>query len=290
MSTAERSPRSLPVVVYTPESQVRSPLGLVGSMLRDLRASQDLGWRLAVRDVSGLYRQSLLGVFWAFVPAVLSALLFIVLQQRRVVNIPDPGMPYALFVLIGTTLWQTFADAVNAPLKVMTLAKPFLAKINFPREALILSALYQTLFGLLFKALLLLAALVYFHVPMGVHSVLALGPVLLLVCLGTTIGLLFTPLGMLITDVASMLVVVLQLGFFLTPVIYPPPTAFPYSLLAICNPVSPYLLASRELLVLGRISNLPAVLAVTGVLAAVAVAAWVLNRVSMPIVIERIGA
>jgi lipopolysaccharide transport system permease protein len=278
------------VVIYTPASQVRSPLGLVGAMLRDLLASRDLAWRLAVRDVSALYRQSILGVFWAFIPPLVSALLFIVLQQRRVVNIPDPGMPYALFVLVGTTLWQAFADAVNAPLKVMTQAKPFLAKINFPREALILSALYQSLFGFLFKALLIVGALVYFHVPIGWNSLLALGPVFLLICLGTSIGLVLTPLGMLITDIASMLLVALQLGFFLTPVIYPPPESFPYSLLASWNPVSPYLLASRELLVLGTVSNPYAVLAVTGALAAVTLAGWVVYRVSMPIVIERISA
>jgi lipopolysaccharide transport system permease protein len=259
-------------------------------MLRDLLAGRDLAWRLTVRDISAQYRQSILGIFWAFIPPLLSALLFIVLQQKQVMNIADPGMPYPLFVLVGTTLWQTFADAVSAPLKVVTEAKPVLAKVNFSREALLLSALYQTLFGFLFKALLIIGVLIYFGIPLRWQSLLALGPVLLLIWLGIAVGLLMTPLGMLITDVSLMVTFGLQLAFFLTPVVYPPPQTFPYSLLTILNPVSPYLLASRELLAHGTISNPFQMLAVTGVLAATTLAGWVVYRVSMPIVIERISA
>jgi lipopolysaccharide transport system permease protein len=287
---ADTPVEELPVVVYTPASQVRSPAGLVGAMFRDLVASRDLAWRLTVRDLSAQYRQSMLGLLWAFIPPLLSALLFIVLQQKRVMNIPDPGMPYALFVLVGTALWQTFADAVNAPLKVVTQAKPFLAKINFPREALVVSALYQTLFGFLFKALLIVAVLVHFGVPIRWQSLLALGPVFLLIWLGIAIGLMVTPLGMLITDIPLMLTFGLQLAFFLTPVVYPPPQTFPYSLLATLNPVSPYLLASRELLARGTIGNFAQILAVTGLLLAATFAGWVVYRVSMPIIIERISA
>jgi lipopolysaccharide transport system permease protein len=277
-------------VTYTPASQVRSPASLLSAMVRDVLASRDLAWRLTLRDISAQYRQSMLGLFWAFVPPLLSALLFIVLKQKKVVNISDPGMPYALFVLVGTTLWQTFADAVNAPLRVVTGAKPVLAKANFPREALILSALYQTLFGFLIKALLIVVVLVYFRVPLRWESLLALVPIFLLIWLGIAVGLALTPLGLLFTDVSSMVIVGLQLAFFLTPVVYPAPKSFPYSLLATWNPVSPYLLASRELIAHGTISNPGSLLAVTGVLLLATLAGWVVYRVSMPIIIERMSA
>lgn len=286
----EKDVQSLPAVTYSPASQLRSPAHLLAAMVRDLLASRDLAWRLSVRDISAQYRQSVLGVFWAFVPPLLSALLFIVLQHKKVVNIPDPGMPYALFALVGTTLWQTFTDAVNAPLKVVTGAKPVLAKINFPREALILSAFYQTLFAFAIKALLLVGVLLWFAVPVTWGWLLALIPIFLLIWLGIAIGLALTPLGMLLNDVSAMLTLGLQLAFFLTPVVYPPPQSFPYSLLATWNPVSPYLLAARNLLAQGQIENLTPLLAVTGVLLVGTLVVWVVYRVSMPILIERISA
>ncbi len=284
------SAQNLPTVTYTPASQLLSPVSLITSMLADLLASRELAWRLAVRDISAQYRQSMLGVFWAFVPPLLSGLLFIVLHQRNVVNIPDTGMPYPLFVLVGTTLWQVFAEAVSAPLRVVTGAGAILAKINFPREALILSALYQTLFGFLIKAVLLGGVLLYFGTPLRPKSLLALVTIFFLIWLGLAIGVALTPVGMLIADVSQLITLGLQLGFFLTPVVYPAPEAFPYSLLATWNPVSPYLLSSRTLLVHGTAAYLTPMVAVSVCLLGGTVLVWLLYRVSMPIIIERISA
>ena len=83
-----------------------------------------------------------------------------------------------------------------------------------------------------------------------------------------------------------------SLWFFLTPVVYNPPSNWPYSLLGSVNPVSPLLVAARDLFTLGTIQNIawwPFSLVVFGVLLGL-LAMWVLYRVSLPIIIERIGA
>ena len=201
-------------------------------MVSDLLASRELAWRLAVRDISAQYRQSVLGVLWAFLPALLSALLFILLHQQNVVNIADTGMPYALFAVVGTTLWQVFAEAVSAPLRVANNARAILTRISFPREALILSALYQVLFSVFIKLVLLTGVLVYFRIPLRIQSLTALLPLFLLIWLGLAIGLLLTPLGLLVSDVFQLITLALQFGFFLTPVVYPAPRQFPFSLVA----------------------------------------------------------
>ena len=290
MTTESRPSITLPVVTYTPASDLRSPASLFAAMWRDIVACRELAWRLTVRDISAQYRQSLLGILWAFIPPVVSAFVFVLLQQSRVVNIADPGMPYALFVLIGTSLWQTFADAVNAPLKIAVASKPVLAKTNFAREALIVSAFYQTLFGFAIKAVLILLALTYFRVPLTWNSALALFPIGLLIWLGVVIGLVLTPLGLLLTDVASSLVLVLQLGFFLTPVVYPAPDRLPYSALANWNPVAVCLTAARDLLVLGSSPEIVPLLTLSGLVAVAMLAGWVVYRVAMPIIIERMSA
>jgi lipopolysaccharide transport system permease protein len=288
--SSRKSPELLTAVTYSPAPDVRSPAQLARSMLRDLIASRELAWRLTVRDISAQYRQSLLGIFWAFLPPLVSASLFIFLQHNRVLNIPDPGMPYALFVLVGTVLWQTFTEAVQAPVRLVNAAKPVLAKINFPREALILSALYQTLFAFAIKAVLLIGVLAFFKVPLGWHTVLAAIPILMLMWLGIVIGVMLTPGGALLNDVQSMVTLALQLGFFLTPVIYPPPQSLPYSLLASWNPVSPYLVAARSLLAGAAIDNVIPLLVVTALLVLGTVMGWVFYRVSMPVIIERMSA
>ena len=282
--------QDLPIVVYTPESQLSAPGLLVRTMWQDLKASRELAWRLFVRDISAKYRQSLLGVFWAFLPPIVVGLVFIILQSKKVVNFGETDIPYPVFVLFGTTLWQLFTESLNAPLNSVRMAKPMLAKINFPREALIVSAFYGVLFNLLIKLVVLIGIFIFFRIQVTWGLLLAPLAMVMLILLGMAIGLLLTPLGMLYTDVAAGLIVITQLWFFVTPVVYPPPQSFPYSLVTTLNPVSPLLIGARDLATKGALANTEAFLIVSGLTFAGIFFAWLIYRAAAPIIIERISA
>lgn len=286
----ERSPSQLARVVYTPEPLGRTPAALLREMWRDLLASRELAWRLFVRDVTAQYRQSLLGVTWAFLPPILTGLIFIALQARSVITFQETAVPYPVFVLVGTIYWQIFVDAVQAPLKTVTTAKPILVRVNFPREALILSSAYVVLLSALIKGVVLVGVLVYFDVPVAPGIALAPAALGIMIMLGLTVGVLLTPAGLLYTDVSSGLGILLQLWFFATPVVYPPPQSHPLSLLATLNPVSPLLGAARDLTTTGTLSDPIGFLAVSGLTLAGVAAAWGLYRIALPIINERLGA
>jgi len=282
--------KDLPIVVYTPESQMRSPGKLLHSMWRDLKASRELAWRLFVRDISAKYRQSILGVFWAFFPPIIAGLVFIILQSKKVVNFGETDIPYPVFVLIGTTLWQLFVESLNAPLTTVISAKPMLAKINFPREALIVSTFYQMLFSLLIKSFIIIGVFLIFRVQVTFGLLLAPLAILVLVLMGISLGLLLTPLGTLYTDIQSGLMMTTQFLFFVTPVVYPPPQTFPYSLIAILNPISPILTGARDLLTKGVLTNAYPFFVVSGLTILTLFTAWLIYRLALPIIIERMSA
>jgi lipopolysaccharide transport system permease protein len=279
-----------PVIVYTSESQVRSPVKLVRSMWHDLRASRELSWRLFVRDLSAQYRQSLFGVVWAFVPPIVTSVIFIFLQSRNIVNFGETDIPYPVYVLVSVVLWQIFSESLNGPLKSVTAAKPLLAKINFPREALVISAFYMTLFNMAIKLSIIVAVILIFRLPVTWGLLLAPLAVLILSLFGFGIGLTLTPVGMLYTDIGTAIPIFIQLFFFVTPVVYPPPEEFPFSLIAILNPVSPLLIAARDLITTGTISNPIAFTIMSGLTLILLLAAWVIYRLSLPIIIERMSA
>lgn len=278
------------VRVYTPDSDMRSPAKLIAAMMADLVDSKELAWRLFVRDVSARYRQSILGILWAFLPPILSGLVFIILQSKNVLNLGETKVEYPLFVLIGTILWQIFVDSLNAPLKAVQAAKPMLAKINFPREALILSAFYDILFGVAIKSVVIVAVLIFFKVKVTFVILLALPVIIMLILLGMVIGLILTPIGILYTDVSSALTVATQLWFFVTPVVYPPPTSFPFSLIVKLNPVSPFIVSARDLLTVGTLSNAGMLMAFSGITLIGLFFSWVLYRLALPIIIERMSS
>jgi lipopolysaccharide transport system permease protein len=281
---------SLSVTVYTPSSQMRRPWQLIGSMWRDLKASRELAWQLFTRDISAQYRQSLLGIAWVFAPPIVTSIVFIILQSRNLVRLGDTDIPYPAYVLVGTMLWQLFADSISMPLKSVTLAKPLLAKVSFPREALILSALYLVLFNGLIRGIVLAIALVWFQLMPGWGMLLAPFVIMMLVLLGISVGLLLTPLGLLYTDISSGLLIFLQLLFFATPVVYQVPATLPFSLITMINPVSPLLLAARDLITKGTVTDVTPLLLVSGATLPLLLVAWMLYRVTLPIVIERLSA
>ena len=276
--------------IYTTESQMHSPRNLLHSMVTDIKAARELSWRLSVRDVSAQYRQSVFGVLWAFVPPIITSMIFIILQSRNIVNFGETDIPYPVYVLVGTILWQLFAESLNAPLKSVIGAKPILVKINFPREALIVSAIYLTLFNLSIKLIVLAVIFIIFQVPLTWGMLLAPVAIIMLMLLGIALGLLITPMGMLYTDVTTALPVIISLWFFITPVVYPLPDQYPYSFIALLNPVTPLLVAARDLLTTGEITNSLSFLLVSLFAIVILFVAWVIYRISLPIIIERMSA
>lgn len=280
----------LPIAVYTPESQMRSPVKLCKTMWRDLKDSRELAWRLFVRDVSARYRQSIFGILWAFLPALLSGLVFIILQANNVVSFGTVDIPYPVFVIIGTTLWQIFSESIYAPLRAVQNAKSMLAKINFPREALLLAAFYEVLFSLAIKMVVILVVMFYFNMTLGPGLIYSLSAVLMLILFGMSLGLFLTPMGMLYSDIGSALTLFIQFWFFVTPVVYPPPSSFPYSLIATLNPVSPLLVSARDLMTKGVIVDFSSFIIISGCTVICLVVAWIIYRLAMPIIIERMSS
>ena len=165
-----------------------------------------------------------------------------------------------------------------------------LARINFPREALILSGIGQVAFDFGIRLLILAGVFVIFRVPLTWGLLLAPFAILMLISLGIVIGVLLTPLGMLYSDVSAALPTITSLWFFVTPVVYPPPEQGILALLINLNPVSPLLVGARDLATRGTLSDVMPFAIVSGLTLLGLLVMWVLYRVSLPILIEKMGA
>ena len=284
--------QALPEVTYTHKSELNQPLRLIRSMLHDLLASRELTWRLTVRNLSAQYRQSMLGYVWAFLPPLVTALTFIFLNSQKIMNLApnESNIPYPVYVLMGTLLWQGFVDALNSPLKLLNQSKSMLAKINFPHEALILAGLGEALFNFVIRLILLVPIFLWFRVNLPSTAWLAPLGIFSLLALGLMIGLLLAPIGLLYQDVQRSITIIVSMWLLLTPVVYPPPTQWPASMLVTFNPVSPLLVTTREMLTTGTLTQLNGFLIISGITFLLIVFGWLLYRLAMPRLIERMGS
>lgn len=121
-----------------------------------------------------------------------------------------------------------------------------MSKLNFPREAIFLAAVYDMIFSFLLKLLILVPVLWVLGYPPAIYWFPALYGIIGLVILGLTLGLLLSPLGLLYGDVGKALPLFLPFAMYLSPVIYPLREGGALSVLQGINPVTPFLELSRS--------------------------------------------
>lgn len=279
----------LPLRVYSPERAIQHPVTLFRDLVRDLNAGRELAWRLFTRDLKAQYRQTYFGYVWAFLPPLVASLTFIFLQSQGITNIQGTGVPYAAFAMMGTLLWQTFVDSIQSPLTAVANAKAMLAKINFPREAILMGGMYMVGFNFIIRLILLVAVMALWQVAPGKTIVLFPLAMFGLVMCGFAIGMALVPIGGLYGDVTRAIPVVATFWMLFTPVVYPARTTGLAGILSIWNPISPLISTARAALTAQPIEHLGATAIVTVGALAVSLLGLLAFRLIMPHIIARMG-
>lgn len=276
--------------VYSPESQLLHPLYFFQTALRDMANSRNLAWRLFWRDIHQRYRQSVFGFLWVLIPPIVTTAIFVFLNNSAILNLGKTDIPYPVYVMLGTLLWQIFTESVQAPLTLFESCVPIMIKINMPREAPILAAMGQVLFLSALQLLIAFGTMIYFGVVWHWTVVLVPFLILVLILMGTAIGLVLVPIGALYKDIKEGITILLRLAFFVTPIVYPPPQSWPYSMIVSLNPVTPILQSIRDVLAKGHMADPQGFMVITAVVVVVFLLALIYYRLAIPVILERLGA
>src|SRR4051812_34360862 len=234
-------------------------------MISELVKYRGLLGMLAWRDIRVRYKQSLLGVAWAFLmPLIQTAVLVLVFTLSGAVQIDETklnGMEYVLFVLAGIIPWTLFNSTIASSMEVLTRNSRLVTKIYFPREVFPLANVLGALvdFGI---AMTVFIPVYIFYIfkpldplkPYFVHphpsAMLLLIPFVLLIQVLFIAGmsLVLSMANLFFRDVKYVMTFVLQLWFFATNVMYPIRfERFPeLKWLTVVNPMIPILDAYRD--------------------------------------------
>ncbi len=274
-------------IVYSPESELRRGWEVFGDIFRGFVAGRELSWRLLQRNLRGMYRQTLLGIVWAFLPPLANALIWVFLYQQRVIGFGDViEVAYPLYVLTGMIIWQSFVETIQMPLNVIRQNRSMITKLNFPRESLLLVGWGELLMNLAIRMVILLPLLVIFQAKIGWSALAFPVAVFFLIALGTAIGLFLMPLGVLYQDVERVLLIGLPLWMVVTPIIYLIPTTSPRWFHWL-NPAAGLVVFGRDSLIQNSLAHWE----IAGLYAILSIPLFLIGllvyRISLPILIER---
>mgnify|MGYP001033296811 CR=1 FL=1 len=233
---------SLPVndaAAATKPLVLRPRRGWAGLGVAELVRYRDLLWFLALRDIKVRYKQTALGALWAVLqPVAMMVVLSVFFGRLARFDQMAGTTPYPIFFYAGMLPWTFFAAAVNAAGNSLVNNGHMLRKIYFPRLILPLSALGAPLLDFVIAFSVLIGLMVWYDIVPGVT--VALLPVLVAMLLATAlgVGLLLAAMTVNYRDFRHTVPFLLQVWFFLTPVIYPV-TLLPerYRWLSMINPM-----------------------------------------------------
>lgn len=279
-----------PIVVYTPQSPLRHPTALAREMATDLWAARGLAWRLMVRELRASYRGSVVGVLWIVLPPVVMSAAFSLAREAAIVQVGPTRVPYPLYVMLGTMLWQTFIEASYGQITALITARPLLARIMFPREAIVMAKIGALCVHLVLKVLLAALLLVWFETTPSARACWAPFAVVPLVVLGTGVGLTLAPMSLLYPDISRGFLLLVGVWLFLSPVAYPVPDSGTLALVVRLNPMTPLIETVRELAT-GSALSCPRQFALVSALAVLLLpVSWLVHRLVLPFAIERTGS
>jgi lipopolysaccharide transport system permease protein len=237
--------------------------------LRELWAYRELLAFLMWRDIKVRYRQAVLGAFWAILqPLITMTILTLIFGWFAGLDQRVAGRPYSLFVLSGLLPWLFFAAVVSAATNSVFANGNLVTKVYFPRLLIPLATVGPALVDFGVSLLLLLTLMLFMGQAWGVGLLVMPASILLLTVLAAGVGSLLAALAVLYRDFRFLVPFLLQIWFYLTPIIYPV-DIFPAECrwLFDLNPMTGLIAAFRATLFGGGGLSIPAMLvALAGVI------------------------
>ncbi|QDV82918.1 ABC transporter permease [Planctomycetes bacterium TBK1r] len=287
--TTSSAANQLPEVVYSPESPLAKPGKLVGDVFGDLWRYRELIWILFLRDLKAQFRQSYLGYVWLFLPPVMTTAIWLFLNAQQVIAVEETQIPYPVFVIIGTVVWQTFVKLLQSPVVSFAQGKPVFMKLNVPAEAFIAAGTARAVFEFLIYSIVLVPVFLTYQIMPPWTIVFIPLIVVTLMVTGTALGLMLVPIGSLYTDVQQAIPVIMGFLMYLSPVVFPPPRSGIASVVIAWNPMTPILMGTRDILTSGDTQHLMPMAAILVAASIICVLSTVAIRIVMPHLVARMG-
>jgi lipopolysaccharide transport system permease protein len=186
-----------------------------------LGRSSDLLWSWTLRTVNARYQQSVLGWLWAVVQPAAQAAIF-TLVFTLIVPVDVGAFPYVVFAYVAITPWAFLSTGLTDMTGAIVENLALVTKISFPREVLPLAALLARLLDFAIASLLVVALVLYYQIGVSPERLLLL-PVLVCIqiALVAGLGLATAAANAFVRDVKPLLLLALQVWFYLSPIIYP---------------------------------------------------------------------
>jgi lipopolysaccharide transport system permease protein len=227
---------------------------------RRLTYQFDLMRHLVWRDFSLRYKQSALGILWSLLLPLAQLLVMVFLFQAIV---PLNIEAYPAFVFSALLPWNWFSSSVNGACGLFVGNRDLVRHPNFTPARLMIVNTLSNLITYLAALPILLGVLFMYGRPITPAIVVLPALIVIQGILIAGLSLIIATINVFYRDVQHLVVVVLSLLFYLTPVFYRPQTITAhYQVVYQVNPIAVLIQGYRTIFFSGEYpAGLPLILA-----------------------------
>ena len=241
-------------------------------------------------DLRSRFARSKLGGLWMVLqPLAQVAIYALVLSRIMAAKLPgiDSRYAYVIYLMAGIVAWSMFAEIVTRSLTLFVDNGNLMKKMSFPRVCLPIIIAGSSLVN---NILLLVTTVVVFLLighPLNVEMLWLPLLVAINLAFATGVGLILGILNVFVRDVGQVMTVVLQLLFWLTPIVYMP-TIIPVGLRSALefNPMMHIVVAFQDVILYGKTPPLTGILGIALAAVVLLVASLMLFRRAAPEMVD----
>lgn len=214
--------------------------------MRQQKNSWYLVWILSKTDFHLRYHGSILGFLWA----ILKPLFIFLILNFVFSHLFGGSVSYSLGLLTGLIIWNFFSEGSMTGLGALLSKGHILKKINAPTWTMVVASSLTSFYTFLLSLGILAAFFVAYGVIPHPLAILACIPYLIILYgVILALGFLLAPLYVVFRDMNQIWEVLLNAGFYATPIIYPA-TSLPANVrdVLMLNPLSIIIEGCKELL------------------------------------------
>lgn len=186
--------------------------------LRNLWSRRELLTSLISSDIRIKYKNSALGIVWSMLtPALFIAIYFVVFSLFLKNGIPN----FVIYLFSAMVVWNLFQSSLNSATGVIVVRAGLVKKVSFPREILALANVgASVVYFVIQLAVLGLVLAIAGHAP--AWSFLWIVPIafLALYFFTAALAIVMSAVTVYLRDMEHFMVIILQLWFFMSPVVY----------------------------------------------------------------------
>jgi len=242
------------ITTYEPDNSLKKGyLSIFREIYDEFIKNKWLTYQLFKRDFFALYKQSFIGVLWAFIIPLVSVGTFIILNRSGIFSIGDINVPYPIYAILGMAFWQLFSTGLITSSNSLVKAGSMIAKINFSKKSLVIASAGQSIVSFLIQLTLVIILFIYYKIAPS--TAILLIPLFMIPIMLLTFGLgfIFSLLNGIVRDIGNILSILMTFLMFLTPILYAKPSTGILARITNYNPLYYLTSVPRELVLTGAV-------------------------------------